>query len=164
MYTMILLFLTTNGSREEFIKRNKNILDMSNYPELCKKIGVDANENKMKPGWLKLEPASDKSPDESRVIEFYARAPKMYYILSETNKQKIRTKGFQDGLITCDELLHCQNIEKSTYNIRSDLHEVKTKLIKRSINNENNNKRIFTKTFGETLPIGYKGKEILVQS
>jgi hypothetical protein len=99
MYTMILLFLVTNGSREEFIKRNKNILDMSNYPELCKKIGID---------------------------------------LSETNKQKIRTKGFQDGLITRDELLHCQNIKKSTYNIRSDLHEVKT--------------------------IGYKGKEILVQS
>jgi hypothetical protein len=53
MYTMILLFLVTNGSREEFIKRNKNILDMSNYPELCKKIGIDPNENKMKPGWLK---------------------------------------------------------------------------------------------------------------
>jgi hypothetical protein len=100
MYTMILLFLTTNGSREEFIKRNKNILDMSNYPELCKKIGVDANENKMKPGWLKLEPASDKSPVMS------------YYIVRISRNQHT----------------------------------------------------IYEVIFGETLPIGYKGKEILVQS
>jgi len=94
------LIIAYNGSREEFIKRNKNILDMSNYPELCKKIGVDANENKMKPGWLKLEPASDKSPVMS------------YYIVRISRNQHT----------------------------------------------------IYEVIFGETLPIGYKGKEILVQS
>jgi len=138
------------GSREDFIMRNKDVLDLSLFPDLAKKLGIDPNENKMKPGWLKLEPVNG---DTSPVKLLYARAPKMY-LISTANKHKTKTKGFQSGMISKEDLQYAENIERTMYTIRSVKHEPELTEIKRKVNNENNNKRIKISE-SLTLPHGY---------
>jgi hypothetical protein len=72
-------------SREDFIVKMQDILDLSNLPKLAKNLGIDPMKNKMRPGWLKIEPIDAENP-ESPIKEFYARAPKMYEVISETRK------------------------------------------------------------------------------
>jgi hypothetical protein len=69
--------ISYNGPREDFIMRNKNILDMSNFPELA---------------------------DEFPIVEFCARAPKMYYMVSESvifvvRNRKVMWKSWRGKLI-----------------------------------------------------------------
>jgi len=141
-------------SREDFFKKNKNVLDLSLFPDLAKKLGIDPNENKMKPGWLKLEPVNG---DTSPVKLLYARAPKMY-LISTANKYKTKTKGFQAGMISKEDLRYSENIERTMYTIRSVEHEPELTETKRKINNENSNKRIKISE-SLTLPHGFQSSE-----
>jgi len=130
--------------------RTKEFLDLSLFPDLAKKLGIDPNENKMKPGWMKLEPVNG---DTSPVRLLYARAPKMY-LVATANKHKTKTKGFQSGMISKEDLQYAENIERTMYTIRSVKHQPELTEIKRKVNNENNNKRIKISE-SLTLPHGY---------
>jgi len=56
------------------------------------------------------------------VILLYARAPKMY-LVATANKHKTKTKGFQSGMISKDDLQYAENIERTMYTIRSVNHQ-----------------------------------------
>jgi hypothetical protein len=78
----------------------------------------------------------------------------MYEVISESDKCKMRTKGFKDGLISRGEI-RVEIGEKKFYTIKSEKHELILKEVKRTINPENNNKRQIIGKY-ISVPYGYR--------
>jgi hypothetical protein len=149
-----LIYYNPTSSLEDFIVKLKDKLDLSNLPDISKNLGLDPNKNKMVPGYFKIESAGDDSKFE-RIKEFYANAPKMYEVISESDKCKMRTKGFKDGLISRGEI-RVEVGEKKFYTIKSEKHDLILKEMRRTINPENNNKRQF---IGKHISVPYGFRE-----
>jgi hypothetical protein len=50
-----LIYYNPTASLEDFIIKLKDNLDLSNLPDISKKLGLDPNKNKMVPGYFKIE-------------------------------------------------------------------------------------------------------------
>lgn len=148
------LIYYVKSPREKFIQELHSMMDLSNIPDVAKKLGLDPNQYKLKPGWFKNELVNEFDPNDI-IVEFYAKAPKMYEIISMSNKYKQRSKSFKEGLMAPREM-RSYNIEKEFHTIKSVKHEPQLTKITRKMRPENNNKRIFVPGKYETVPYGYR--------
>jgi hypothetical protein len=137
-------------SFEDFIRTLKDYLDLSVCSDIAKSLGLDPNEHKMIPGYFKVESANEEKFE--KIVEFYGRAPKMYEIISESGKHKVKSKGFKEGLIAKGEIRGPIS-EKLFYTIKSVKHELMMNQMKRSSKGITD-KRVVT---GEctSVPYGY---------
>jgi hypothetical protein len=98
---------------------------------------------------FKLESPKDKKFEKV----FYAKAPKMYEIIGENERHKMRAKCFKDGLITSGKMFN-EVEQKGFYTIKSKSHNLKLNKITKIVKPENNNKRMIKEGY-KTMPYEY---------